>query len=221
MNLPAIPASKMLNAFIKDAISPVLIGAGFRGTGRIYRRLIGDALQVVDVQNWKFNDSKRARFTIEVGVCFPRLLTAVAELDSYAFYRENLGKPGITECAVRRRLGEFLNPRQDIWWTVSASTGYLPSADEVTVPLTTAAIPWMETLSRIDTLGSERTEQHALDSKVMVVAALFALGQMTSARDAAKVLANAKHPTQPELAQKQLGELLALEKLISSRPGEA
>jgi hypothetical protein len=55
----------------------------------------------------------------------------------------------------------------------------------------------------------------------MEVAALFALGQMTSARHAAKVLANAIHPTQPELAQKQLGELLALEKLMSSRPGEA
>jgi hypothetical protein len=211
----------MLNSFIKEALSPVLIDAGFKAAGRVYRREVGDALQLVDIQNWKFNDSKRARFTIEVGVCFPRLLTAVAELESYAFYRENLGKPGITECAVRRRLGEFLDPPQDTWWTVSATTGHLPPVEDVTSPLTTAAIPWMESMSEVCALASARSERHALSNKVMDVAALFALGQKALAMDAAKQLAGARHPTQPELAQGLLRELVSLERFTSSHPGEA
>lgn len=213
---PAAPASKMLNAYLKDALSPVLLGAGFKATGRVYRRTVGVALQVVDIQNWKFNDSRRARFTVEVGVCFPRLLAAVADIPAYAYYRPNLAKPGITECAVRRRLGMFLDPPQDTWWTVSATTGYVPPAEEVTGPLTRAALPWMERLSGVAEWVSAGTEEHVLESPVMRVAARYALGQDREATEAAAALARARHPNQPDLEQGLLAELLALRRLRPS-----
>lgn len=220
MNVPAVPASKMLNAYLKDAIAPVLLAAGFKATGRVYRRAVGEVLQVVDIQNWKFNDPKRARFTVEVGVCFPSLLAAIAELESYAFYRPNLAKPGITECAVRRRLGMFLDPPQDTWWTVSATTGHVPPAESVTGPLVSAALPWMQRMSDVSAWASAGTDEHALSSPVMGVAAQYALGRDRVATEAAAALAKARHPTQPELEQGLLAELLTLRRLHPRNPGE-
>jgi hypothetical protein len=220
MTTSTVPASKMLNSYIKEQISPVLLAAGFKATGRIYRRIAGDAFQIIDIQNWKYNDSKRARFTIEVGVCFPRLLAGVSELSAYAFYKENLPKPGIAECAVRRRLCEFLDPRQDVWWTVSATTGYLPPVEEVMHPLKMAALPWMHAMSTLSALVSARTEGHALTNRVMDVAALFAVGQNIAAIEAASSLANARCPTQPELEKNLLAELTSLKKLTSLHSGE-
>jgi Domain of unknown function (DUF4304) len=221
MAAPPVPASKMLNTYIKDKIAPILIGAGFKATGRVYRRLAGDALQVIDIQNWKHNDSKRARFTIEVGVCFPRLLAAVAELSSYAFYKDTVDKPGITECAVRRRLGEFLEPKQDVWWTVSATTGYVPPVEDVNGPLQMSALPWLQAMSTMHALASARAEHHALTNRVMDVASMFTLGQTALASEAAASLAKARHPTQPSLERGLLDELLSLKKLTSSPPSEA
>ena len=220
MNSTPVPASKLLTSFIRDAISPVLVNEGFKATGRVFRRTRGDALQVVDIQNWKNNDSKRARFTIEVGVCFPRLLEVVAGLDSYRFYREMIAKPGITACAVRRRIGEFLEPSQDRWWTISATTGHVPDPDEVSHPLASAAIPWMESMSKLAALANDRAKQHALDNKVMHIAALFALGEKAAAEEKAKVFASANHGDRPDLAKKWLDEILALNMLAPSR-GEA
>jgi hypothetical protein len=203
----------MLNSYLKDAIVPVLLEAGFKSTGRVFRRVADEALQVVDIQNWKFNDSKRARFTIEVGVCFPRLLAAVAELEAYAFYRPNLAKPGVTECAVRRRLGMFLDPPQDMWWTVSATTGYVPPAEEVVGPLTNAAFPWMQRMSVLSAVVSQDKGDHVLASPVMDVAAYFATGQANAAAEAAASLSKARHPNQPDLEQGLLSELLLLRRL--------
>ena len=221
MSSSAAPASKLLNTFIKDKIAPVLLGEGFKATGRVYRRVAGDALHVIDLQNWKYNDSKRARFTIEIGVCFPKLLAAVSELDAYAFYRENLSKPGVTECAVRRRLGELMDPPKDAWWTISATTGYVPLPEEVTAPLMNAGLPWLQAMSTIPAVSAARVDNHALTSKVMNVALLFAVGEPTTAKDAALALAKARHPGLPEMQSSLTHQLFSLEGLTSSANGEA
>lgn len=204
------PASKLLTAFIKDKLGPVLLDAGFKATGRVYRRAAGDALHVVDVQNWKFNDSRRARFTIELGVCFPALLAAVAALDAYAFYRDNLGKPGVTECIVRRRIGELMEPAQDAWWTVSATTGHVPAVEEVTGPLLGVGLPWLETMSSLSAVTSASGLNHALSNKVMAIAALFAQGEPEAAGEAAAALAKVRHPEQLEQREALLRQLLSL-----------
>ena len=221
MNSTTVPASKMLNSYLKDAIAPVLLATGFKATGRVFRRMSGEALHVVDIQNWKFNDSRRARFTIEVGVCFPRLLAAVAELEAYAFYRPNLTKPGITECAIRRRLGMFLEPPQDTWWTVSATTGYVPPAEQITDPLTKAAFPWMQNASELSALVSARAGEHVLSTPVMDVATYFALGQETVGTEAAASLAKARFPSQPDLESSLLNDLVSLRRLHPAHPSEA
>lgn len=221
MTSSPVPASRMLNSYTKDAIAPVLLEAGFKASGRVFRRLSDEALQIVDIQSWKFNDSRRARFTIQVGVCFPKLLAAVAELEAYAFYRPNLAKPGITECAIRRRLGMFLNPPQDTWWTVSATTGYLPPAEEVTGPLTTAALPWMQHASSLSMLDASSAGEHVLSSPVMQMAACLALGQDAAGTQAAALLAKGRHPNRPDLEQSLFSELLSLRRLSPPRSSEA
>jgi hypothetical protein len=207
-----LSASKMLSNFLRDAIAPLLLAEGFRATGRVYRRAVGEALWVVDIQNWKFNDAKRARFTLEVGVCFPHLLAAVAQLSAYEFYGPNVSKPGITECAVRRRIGTFMEPPRDHWWTVSAVTDHVPSAEQIAVPLA-AARAWIQERSTLLAFAAVEKDRHALYNGVMEVAALFALGQAPAALAMAAAMARSRYPNQPDGEARLLQELASLQRL--------
>jgi hypothetical protein len=142
-----IPASKMLNDFLKKSIVPPLKEVGFAGKGRVLTRADGDGIQVIDIQNWKYNDPKRARFTVEIGVCFPQVLAQVAKLDEFAYYQPYVQKPAIVACHVRERTGFFLDNPEDHWWTVSAVTGHVPDPAEVLTPLLERGLPWLNARS--------------------------------------------------------------------------
>lgn len=221
MTSPAIPASKRLDAYLKQEIAPALLAAGFKASGRVHRRPVGAALQIVDIQNWKLNDARRARFTIEVGVCFPFLLQALAELETHASSTSALAKPGITECAIRRRLGRFLEPPQDAWWTVSATTDHVPPPQDILGPLTQAALPWLQAMSTLEALASAERVEHAMVHSAMRVAACFALGRTTEGDEAAHALAVSRHPDRPDLQTAYRDALLGLRHLASAPTPEA
>jgi hypothetical protein len=200
----------MLNTFIKESIAPPLLAAGFKAQGKIYRRIRSNAIQLIEIENGKYNDAKRARFTLEVGVCFPNLLKAMAELESFAEYRECLDKPTISTCVVRRRLGEFLDSPQDTWWTVSAVTRTLPAPETIMTPLLERAVPWLDSMTSIDALLAEQADKHPLTHKVMRIAALGAAGKIDDATQAIAAYAKARYSTVD--AQEKLS--LEMQKLI-------
>lgn len=141
------PASKMLNDFLKKSIVPELKKLGFAGKGRVLTRAHGDGIQVIDIQNWKYNDPKRARFTVEIGVCFPQVLAQVAKLNEFAYYLPYVQKPDIVACHVRERTGFFFDNPEDHWWTVSAVTGHVPDPAEILTPLLERGLPWLNARS--------------------------------------------------------------------------
>ncbi len=174
-----VPASKMLNAYLKREITPRLAELGFKAQGRVHRRIKDEVVQVVDIQNWKYNDPKRARFTVEVGVCHPVILRCLASHPRFSYYAQNLEKPTITECSLRQRLGFFLDSPEDRWWTVSAVTDYLPPPAEILHPLLTRAIPWLERHSLI----REFVDRIDTSRSVFDVVGLAALGDTGRALD--------------------------------------
>jgi hypothetical protein len=147
MDPHSIPASKRLNDFLKKSIVPELKKLGFAGKGRVLTRTQGDGVQVVDIQNWKYNDPANARFTIEIGVCFPQVLAQVARLDEFSYLLPYVGKPDIATCHVRERLGMFLDAPEDYWWTISAVTGESPEPAPILALLQTRGLPWLDARS--------------------------------------------------------------------------
>jgi hypothetical protein len=104
---------------------------------------------VVDIQNWKYNDLANARFTIEIGVCFPQVLARVAQIDEFSYFLPYVGKSDIATCHVRERLGMFFDAPQDHWWTVSAVAGENPDPAAILVPLLTRGLPGLDARSTL------------------------------------------------------------------------
>jgi hypothetical protein len=195
VNTALMPASKMLSTFIKENITPALVAAGFKAQGKIYRRINADVIQLIEIENGKHNDAKRARFTIEVGVCFPNLLKTLATLEQFADYQALHANPTITQCVVRRRLGEFLDTPQDTWWTVSAVTNTLPAPETIMEPLLARAMPWLDSMLSLDALVTDANTKHPLTHKALHIAALAAAGQADKAATAISAYTKVRYGT--------------------------
>lgn len=207
-----LPASKMLNDFLKKSIVPPLKDLGFAGKGRVLTRAQGDGVQVIDIQNWKYNDSKRARFTVEIGVCFPQVLAQVAKLDEFAYYLPYVSKPDIVACQVRERTGMFLDRPEDHWWTVSAVTDHVPDPAEILTPLLERGLPWLDarsTLAALVELGE------AGGAQGMVILALC--GRHEAAVTEAQRFAERRHAHNPGTVPAFRDQLLGLIETVEAR----
>jgi hypothetical protein len=76
-------------------------------------------------------------------------------------------------------------------------------------------------MSSISAVTSARGLNHALTNKVMDIAALFAQGDIGTAREAATALAKVRHPEHSEQQETLLRQLLSLTHLSASQPSEA
>jgi hypothetical protein len=205
------PASKMLNDFLRKSIMPELKKLGFAGKGRVLSRAKGDGIQVVDIQNWKYNDPKRARFTVEIGVCFPQVLTWVAQIDEFSYYLPYLDKPDIVVCHIRERVGMFLEKPEDHWWTVSAVTGHVPDPAEILTPLLERGLPWLD--ARDTFAGLIELGEAGGGAQGMVILAMC--GRHDEAEAEAAAYAQRRHAHNPDAApafrEKLLGLIAAVE----------
>ena len=143
-------ASRILNNYLKSALIPELKKLGFTAKGMVLTRSKDDAVQIIEFLNWKYNDAESARFTVEVGVCFPGILEEVAQLEEFSFYRPYLENPEIVVCSQRERLGTFMQPAEDYWWTISTVGSEALKSDEIMEPLLQKALPWLDTWSSLE-----------------------------------------------------------------------
>jgi hypothetical protein len=208
-----IPASKLLNDFLRKSIVPALKKIGFDGRRRVLTRAQEDGMQVVDIQNWKYNDPAQARFTVEVGVCFPDLLAEVAKLDEFAFYRPYVNKPDIVVCQVRQRLGMFLDEPQDYWWSVEAEPPLLPDPAAIIGPLLERAVPWLDARSSPSAL----VDRGEAGGGALGIAALAACGRRDAAMAEARAHARRRYPQGDDAEAALVGDLLKLVDAVPTR----
>jgi len=88
---------KLINRIVDEAIAKPLAAAGFRRSGRTWRRRLGDGvIQVVNVQ-WSPRDGGvEGSFALNAGVYFPALAESIAEFPVTTAPKEY-------DCHVRRR----------------------------------------------------------------------------------------------------------------------
>ncbi|HEX6052205.1 MAG TPA: DUF4304 domain-containing protein [Gemmatimonadaceae bacterium] len=88
--------AKLVNRVVDEAIAARLAAAGFRRSGRTWRRYLDDGVvQVVNVQ-WSPGHEGEAGFTLNAGVYFPALATSIADFPVTATPKEY-------DCHVRKR----------------------------------------------------------------------------------------------------------------------
>ncbi len=199
-------ASKLLTAFLNATLASPLTTAGFKRQGRIFRRVVGEAQQIVDIQLWKYNDARSARFTLELGVCYPLLLAEVAALPQFAYFRPQLAKPSITECIERTRIGMLFDEVEDHWWSVETNPASVPDAQDIIVPLMSRGLPWLQRYSSLAEICHAGTPGDG----VLRIAACARLGLHNEARAAAMRLAERLSFGQAEAAASLRDELVFL-----------
>ena len=88
-------------------------------------------------------------------------------------------------------------------------------------PLMDAGLPWLHSMSTLSAVVAGNSASHALTNKVMLVAALFAQGQVDIGGEAAAVLAKARYAEGGEKHRELLHQLHSLEALGKLATGEA
>jgi hypothetical protein len=101
---------KVIDRVAVDALAAPLKAAGYRRTGRTWRRRLEDAVQVVHVQASRSNVGADGRFTLTAGVYFPALAARLALFPP-------LDDPAEHDCHVRTRP----LPQGRHWWEVRAA----------------------------------------------------------------------------------------------------
>lgn len=203
----------MLNDFLKKSIVPTLKERGFAGKGRVLTRAQGDGVQVVEIENGKYNDSRRARFTVEIGVCFPQVMETVAQLEKFAYLLPYLNKPQVGICHVRERLGMLFDQPEDHWWTVSAVTDHVPEPTEILTPLLERGLPWLEARSTLAGL----VELGKAGGGVQGIVILARCGRHDAAVAEAHRYAERRHAHNPDAIPAYRDQLLGLIATVEER----
>jgi hypothetical protein len=104
-----------LESSIKDHLSPVLKSDGFVGSGRTFRRVSGDLIQVVQVQGSRSG----GKFAINLSIQPQSIPDVLGNTPDASKIREEL-------CEFRRRLSG--TGRADQWWDHTASKQSMDAA---------------------------------------------------------------------------------------------
>jgi len=109
---------RVIDRVATEALAAPLAAAGFKTTGRTWRRQVGDTVQVVHVQASRHNAGADGQFVLTAGVYFPALAARLA------LFPPN-ESPGEPDCQVRTRP----MPPGRKWWKVRAAGVAKPEPD--------------------------------------------------------------------------------------------
>jgi len=104
-----ITVASRIETAIREHLAPVLRADGFAGSGRTFRRVVGDWIQVVNVQGSRYG----GQFAVNLGLqpsCIPDVKGNVP----------NPKKITVDLCEFRRRMSDSTS-REDKWWKHDAT----------------------------------------------------------------------------------------------------
>jgi Domain of unknown function (DUF4304) len=104
-----------LESSIKDHLSPILKSDGFVGSGRTFRRVSGDLIQVLQVQGSRYG----GKFAVNLGIQPLSIPDVVGNAPDASKIKAEL-------CEFRRRLSESKRAHQ--WWEHTASKQSMDTA---------------------------------------------------------------------------------------------
>lgn len=209
-------ASKNLAHYLKSALIPELKKLGFTAKGRVLKRQNGDAVQIIEFLNWKYNDAEKAQFTVEIGVCFPGILDEVANFEEFSYYRPYVDNPDVAVCFQRERLGMFMKPPQDYWWPVGKAADDMPNPAEILGLITHSALPWLDAWSSLDYF----VHHGKADTGQLGIVARAACGYRDEAIAAAQNFAKLRHQQNAQAERELFAELVKLVDAVQTRYGK-
>jgi hypothetical protein len=140
----------LIDAVVKEAVAPVLRGAGFSRRSRTWRRRPTPAVtQVLNLQASPWNAVARdyvertsASFTLNLGL-------HVAGVDEIIGWTLMHSVPLENECHVQLRVGNLLEDGCDHWWRMETERDVPSVAENVSDVLRGVVLPWFDAHSSV------------------------------------------------------------------------
>jgi hypothetical protein len=146
--VPRTAAQRVLDLVVASALVPALREAGYRRDKRTFRRTSSECIQVVNVQSSQWGSAASQRFTLNLGVFFPRVHD---ELAGYSGVRIGHAGPREAHCHLRQRIGGLMPERRDLWWDIEAAEDPSSVSNDARAALTRFGLPWLEAMAEFDT----------------------------------------------------------------------
>jgi hypothetical protein len=145
--------ARTIDAVLAGSLVPALQAAGYRKSGRTWRRTGPSSVRVVNVQGSSWNSGDSGQFTINLGLYFP----ALAPLVGWGHTTENPTEPA---CQIRRRIGRLLPGGRDHWWTVTPTTDVELLALDVRAAWDNHAARWFDMHDGLEAARALAAEQY-------------------------------------------------------------
>ncbi len=131
---------QLLNRFIAERLAPALKARGFQKAGNQWYLRGNGVWGLVVIQRDKWNEGDTCKITINLQVISDRLRYFHGELNVNK--RPSWGDPS----AWGRRLGEFIPPGEDRWWTFSSRSDAAQVEQEIEAALLGPAMAYLREL---------------------------------------------------------------------------
>jgi hypothetical protein len=200
--------SKLIDQIAGEALADPLRAAGYRKTGRTWRRRTDGCIQVVNVQGSRHSGGADGRFYLNLGVYFPALAVRLALF-------EPTDAPNESDCHLRLRV----TPAGKSYWAVHLVGGAPaePDAEKVLG----AVFSWLD--RRADRRGPQKNDRVRSDLReALEQRALPWLDRMQDLRTSRQALVDCGDLQVAAAASLVLGDRddarRLLERLLAKRP---
>lgn len=125
--------------FVFEKITDYLKENDFKKRGNHFFKSNGEIGYCVNIQNDKWNDANKIRFTLNVGI-----FTEAFWLECEDFKNTGIIPtfPKEYECAIRERIGGLLPVKEDKWYCIASSTDVMKLWSEIERDLTEYILPF-------------------------------------------------------------------------------
>ena len=125
--------------FVFEKITDYLKENDFKKRGNHFYKSNGEIGYCVNIQNDKWNDANKIRFTLNVGI-----FTEAFWLECEDFKNTGIIPtfPKEYECAIRERIGGLLPVKEDKWYCIASSTDVMKLWSEIERDLTEYILPF-------------------------------------------------------------------------------
>ena len=135
--LPGPHPTLLIDALVRDYLTPYLKGLGFRKKARRFWRDHGEIVDAITVWKYEYNDAWEGGFAIELGVYWKK-----HQLELGGHYADDPMPPH--HCLLNHRLTKEMDKINDHWWKFKPNVDLRALVEEVIADLERHGFPWLK-----------------------------------------------------------------------------
>ena len=141
----------MLDILIKNHVSPFLRQHGYKKKNMTWNRIVGDVIQVIDIQLASHSDIEEGVFTINLGLFHREVWKICWQKEAPRFVYEH-------DCFPRVRMSQLLdNPSReclDDWWSCAQVSNIEVLANEILDAMENKCIPFVDRMLTLKNIAN-------------------------------------------------------------------